>query len=123
MELSADEGPPRRSIFQHPPQKGDGEAAFDLTLPRARPGRRLVLRFGAAITGATTNGVRYSVAVDGAELWSEDVLDRTERSHEIDLTGYAGRSIVLALRTNARGDAGGDWSTWVEPRIEWKGTQ
>jgi hypothetical protein len=108
------------AILQHPmaPDKGPGEAVYRVDLPRPKPGARLVFRFGTTITGPTDDGVRMSVAVNGKELWSRTLVQK-KQPHQgmVDLSAYAGRSIHLTLRVDARGNNAGDWSNWLRPVI------
>jgi hypothetical protein len=108
------------TILQHPlaPNKGLGEAVYRVELPGPKAGTALILRFGTTITGPTDDGVRMSVAVNGKELWSETQV-RKGQPHQgmVDLSAYAGQSIRLALRVDARGNNAGDWSNWLRPVI------
>jgi len=108
------------TLFQHPlgPDKAPGEAVYRVELPGPQAGARLVLRFGTAITGPTDDGVRMSVAVNDKELWSETQLQK-EQPHRglVDLSAYAGQSIQLTLRVEARGNNAGDWSNWLRPVV------
>lgn len=108
------------SLFHHPPdpRQGAAEAVFDVSLPRRRAGKRLAMRFGAALTGPTHDGVRMSVATDGHERWARTLTEQGEASfHTLDLTGLEGRSVEVALRVDALGDNAGDWAQWLQPVI------
>ena len=132
-------GKERRAVLEHPNKEGDATATYEIALPAidaAKPAK-LALEFGAVITNKSTNGVRFSVKVDGGDIWSEikttflpppdDSVKQAQDAimpgkdpftdHSIDLTRYAGRSIELTLCVNALGDHNFDWATWVEPRV------
>lgn len=108
------------TILQHPlaPDQAPGAAVFRLDLPPRQAGTRLVLRFGAAVTGPTHDGVQMSVSVNGTELWSaaQVVKDQPQQA-EVDLSHYAGQSVQLILRVHPRGNNAGDWSQWLRPVI------
>ena len=129
------DGKTLRSVFQHPDGIHDGDATYDITLPAA-DGRKILMTFATVITAKTVDGVRFSVLVDGKELWNETKTtylsaDSTPKSaqdnvlpgqnpfsdHTIDLSAYAGKKISLTLRVNALADGSNDWANWVEPKI------
>ena len=104
------------ALFQHPPdpQKGVGEAAFSIALPKPKTGRRLVLRFGTVLTGPSYDGVRMSIMVDGAELWSETQTQQDRpKVHALDLCAHAGKAARVTLRVDALKNNGADWSNWL----------
>jgi hypothetical protein len=108
------------SLFHHPPDpaKGVGEAEFDIDLPKLAAGRRLTLRFGTVVTGPTHDGVKMSILVDGQELWSQIQAEKDQpKMDSVDFSAYAGKSIRLVLRVDARQDNTGDWSNWLRPVI------
>jgi hypothetical protein len=105
------------TLFQHPPEKGVGDAVYRLTLPAAPAGKRLELRFGTGFTGATTNGVRFSVLVGGQEVWSATQTTVVFEKRTVDLTPFAEQEIELTLRVDGLGDIANDWANWAEPRI------
>ena len=108
------------AIFHHPPepQKGVGEATFEVTLPRPEAGRRLVMRFGTVLTGPSYDGVKMTVLVDGAELWSETQTQQDQpHMHALDLSADAGKAVAVCLRVDALANAGADWANWLRPVI------
>lgn len=125
-----------RTIFHHPLDGGgDSDAIYAIDLPKLDPGKKLVFRFGTVISAPTTNGVRYTVLVDGKELWSVThaahagtkaageghaaILPDAKPfgDYELELSEWAGKRINLALRVNGLGDTTYDWSHWIEPRV------
>jgi len=122
------------TIFHHPPDEGDADATFELVLPE---NEKAVLKFATVISAPSVNGVRFSILVDGKEVWQETktvflVAKETDNEgghdgilptedpfadHNIDLSDYAGRTIRLTLRVNALSDSAYDWANWVQPRI------
>ncbi len=126
-----------RTIFQHPDGKGNADAAYLVTLPSLPAGRKLTMKFGTVISNKTSDGVRFSVLVNGDELWSEtktsfisssppasrssrDSILPSERPFSdvaLDLTTYAGSTITLTLRVNALAGNDYDWANWVDPKV------
>lgn len=126
-----------RSIFHHPDGVHDGDAIYEIALPSLPKDQKLLLNFGTVITNKTKDGVRFSVLVDGKELWSDTKTtfvsppDKEAKSaqdsimpgrepfsdHSIDLSAYAGKTISLTLRVNALENNNNDWANWLEPRV------
>jgi Family of unknown function (DUF5722)/Domain of unknown function (DUF4838)/Glycosyl hydrolase family 67 N-terminus len=111
------DGQTRVSIFHHPPAEGHGDATFEIPLPSLAQGEKLVLRFATAFTGATENGARFAVLVNGGEAWAATQTDVEPVTREVDLTANAGSTIQLTLRVDALGNTGYDWANWVRPQI------
>lgn len=117
IELAARQGVFMDAIFQHPPEEGVGTLSFPMDLPAVEEGQRLVFDFGTSIDGRTVDGVRYAVLVDGEELWHAVVDSARVDVHEVDLTPWAGSSMVLVLQVDKRANMQYDWSTWVRPQV------
>lgn len=131
------EGRLLRTIFQHPNAQGDADASYEIPLSTLQDGKKLVLWFETVITAPSSNGVRFTILVNGKELWREtqteylsanesrkrtaqdDILPTKNpfRNHSLDLSKWAGQTIKLTLRVNGLGDTANDWANWVEPRI------
>lgn len=105
------------SIFQHPPEEGAGEATWVVDLPEVADDTALVLRFETMLLADSVNGVRYTVLVDGEEVFRTEQREEPPVAHAVDLTAHAGGTIRLTLCTDAMGDTGYDWSHWVQPLI------
>ena len=116
-EVVKDGDKTRLSIFQHPPAAGHGDATYEIPLPVAKSGERLVLRFATAFTGPTANGVRFEILVDDARAWSATQKTSPPIEREVDLTRHAGKTIRLTLRVDALADTAHDWANWVRPQI------
>lgn len=107
-------------LFLHPTAKGDAEALFSVSLPTAKRGERLVLRFATRLTGPqpAPHGVAFSAAIDGEVVFSQLVRDSGKsRPASVDLTRRAGKTVELALRTNAQGDQSFAWAVFLAPAI------
>ena len=113
-------GETRPALVVHPPVGGATAADYLVTLPRDKPAQ---LRFAAAIQeGAKgTNGVAFIVTVNG-QVASRQEVPASDGWHPatVDLSAYAGQTILLSLVADAMGDASYDWARWGEPRIEAK---
>ena len=106
------------TIFHHPPgQGGASDAAFAIALPPARPGHRIVFRFGTVLTARSEDGVGFAVLVDGRQVWSAKQRVGAATEHSLDLSAHAGRTIQLTLRVDALGNATYDWANWLRPLI------
>ena len=124
------------AIFQHPDGIHDGDATYQIPLPSPPKGQRLLLKFGTVITNKSEDGARFSVLIDGEEIWSEtkttfvspeQIAKSAQDSilpgkdpfsdHALDLSAYAGKTISLTLRVNALAGNANDWANWLEPRV------
>jgi hypothetical protein len=112
-----EDGQTRACIFQHPQEQGDGDATYELELPAVPPAGRLRLRFATGFTGPTQNGARFTVLVEGQNLFSTEQTSTKPVRHEVDLSAFAGRTVSLALRVNALGNSTHDWAVWVRPVV------
>jgi hypothetical protein len=112
---SACQGVKRSALMLHPPPDGRSIADYWLHLP-ARP-LRLTTAIGLA-DGSRSNGVEFVIAVNGREIFRRLVLrDSGWIPVEVDLSGWAGKPIVLSLITDAQGDYNFDWAVWGEPKL------
>jgi len=105
------------AILQHPPNEGIGTAAWEIQLPALENGKKLVLRFGTGFREPTTNGVGFTILIDGKEVWSTEQKDLEPVDHEIDVSDWAGKTLRLSLHVDALGNGEYDWSGWVRPQI------
>ncbi|HEY5838001.1 MAG TPA: sulfatase-like hydrolase/transferase, partial [Pyrinomonadaceae bacterium] len=111
------------AIFQHPPST----ACF----PPIVIGRNATLKFGCGIREIAwtriKHDVEFSISVEaesGRELLFQTALKRRDRysdcawqRHELDLSKYEGRSIVLVLRTRSKRSTEYAWAAWADPQI------
>ncbi|MBN1902891.1 hypothetical protein JW926_16325, partial [Candidatus Sumerlaeota bacterium] len=107
----------RPGIFHHPPDTGCSDAVFTLSLPGIEQGRNLVMKFDTAFTHESDDGVRFSVLLDGRELWFHKQKKIEPAPHKINLTNWAGKKVALTLRVDPLQNSKYDWSVWVWPRI------
>jgi hypothetical protein len=65
-----------------------------------------------------SNGLDFLVTVNGTERGRVSVGGPDGwRPLAVDLTPWAGQTVVLSLVADARGEATSDWARWAEPVI------
>jgi hypothetical protein len=103
-----------RAIGAHPPTEGGTYLDWPLALP-AEP-CRLRLRYGVKDGGQS---VIFMVAANGETLWQERVREPVGwRETVVDLSKWAGQSVLLSLITDSDGLNNCDWAQWGEPTLE-----
>lgn len=108
----------KESLSAHPPPNGKNVLSFVLTLPARETTLRGFAGIGDGAEGKT-NGVRFSVEVNGKELWSQEVQAGTGwQPFSVSLSEWAGQTVLLRLVTDSLGDFSWDWALWGEVRIE-----
>jgi len=58
--------------------------------------------------------MRFSVAINGAEVWGQSVLLSGWLNQSIDLSSYQGQKILLELIVDSEGTAVFDWGHWAD---------
>lgn len=107
-------GVKKTALHAHPPQNGRLVVDYLLQLP---PTPARLGAFAGIRDGSNSNGVGFSVRVNGRELWSAQMRPGAWKPLQVDLTRHAGQTIVLSLATDALGDFSYDWAAWGEPVI------
>ncbi len=107
-------GVKKRALHVHPPPNGQMVVDYLLRLP---PTPVRVVAFAGIRDGSKSRGVGFRVKVNGLELWTADLPSGSWKPAEVDLSRYAGQTIVLSLVTDALGDFNFDWAVWGEPRM------
>jgi len=66
-----------------------------------------------------SDGVTFQVLVNGERRFQEHWTERRWKQIRVDLTPYAGRSVLLRLQTHPgpHADVHWDWASWGRPRI------
>ncbi len=107
----------RNGIFQHPPQGGVSELSWLITLPESGN-----LRLSTAIAmkkgSIQSDGVIFSVQINGKEVFSK--LKEGSSGFEdvsIDLSRYAGQTVILTLCTASGETSAYDYAFWGDPLI------
>ena len=107
-------------LFLHPPQpkKGENEGVASATFTLDLPDRKgLAFVFQTHIDRKTRDGVIFSVEVNGRVAMRRDATDDRLTDHRISLSRFAGKTIELTLKTDAKKNNNHDWATFVSPLI------
>lgn len=105
----------RTSLAEHPPGYGKTLADYWITLPD-KP-TKLVTAIGLR-DGSKSEGVGFEIWVNGRSLFSKRVMPNTGwLPVEVDLSPYAGQSVMLTLVTDSLGSAYYDWAVWADPKL------
>ena len=122
----------RNVLYEHPPQTGRSVIVYLVEVPKAG-----ALLFAAAMSPEVWSptqgdGVRFQVSVadldalsDGRYIFAryinpkQNISDRHWRNFLVDLSPWAGKTVQLALITEAgsAGDVNFDWAGWAEPKV------
>lgn len=106
-----------RTVFQHPPDEGFGDATYRIQLPAIAVNQRLTLSFATLLTANSLDGVCFSVLADGRTIWTSTQRDVLPFDHKVDLRAWAGQTIRLTLRVEALENAVRDHANWVKPQV------
>ncbi len=117
----------RPGIFQHPNPPGQGMARLhfpQVSFPALSPGELLVLHFYIALSErisdemlAQTDGCRFSVAVDGQNMFDKTYSQRDWFEWAVDLTYLAGKTVPVTFLMDPLTHSNADWALWGEPKI------
>lgn len=116
-------GVQENGLFEHPLNTArPARVDYDIALPSARPGERLLLAFEIALSdgvklGTGEDGVRFVVELDGQQLFAQVSHECRWSSHAVDLTAFAGQRVRLALLTDGLRNTSYDWALWGNPRV------
>jgi hypothetical protein len=110
-------GWPVDAIFHHPPVSGEGRAAYTVELPACRDGERLLFRTETAITGDSTNGVRFALDIGSTRVWQAEQTTRSPVERTVELTDFAAQRVTLSLVVDSLSDPTNDWAHWLAPRV------
>jgi hypothetical protein len=107
----------RNGLFAVPPTGGRSTVNYLITLPSGS------MKFHTALglkKGANnSNGVLFGVKVDGTQLFEKAVNPGTPFEEiSVDLSKYAGKTVLLTLYTDAQGDSSYDYAFWGDPVIQ-----
>lgn len=106
------------ALFLHPPSAPKkGRARFQVDLPAAKTGGKLVLEFGTAIEAPSRDGVGFRIFVGEQQVFSHDQKTQAYEPQSVDLTAYAGQRISIDLVVDPLGNSIHDLAAWVEPAI------
>ena len=105
------------AIFQHPPAEGVGELTYQVKLPRANQGEKLSLLFETILAHESGDGVRFSISINGSQIWTAIGTKKTPVSYDIDLTEWSGREVGICFMVDKITNADYDWSYWINPIV------
>jgi len=110
-------GVQKQGLDAHPPQRGQTHVDYVVKLPAT--GAASLSGFAGIKDGADdSQGVGFRIAVNGTELWTEDLMPgEAWTPFDVSLADFAGETVVLTLITDSLGDYGYDWAFWGEPMI------
>lgn len=114
LETATCEGIARRAINAHPPSDGQTVLTWLLKLPDDPVSLRT---YAGLKDNAGAEGVGFAIAVNGKVLWSHSTRTPSWRRATVDLTRWAGQTVVLDLISDSRGASFCDWACWGEPVI------
>jgi hypothetical protein len=121
-------GVSKPAIFLHPRNREDAVVRFEnIRIPEAENGLPRVfltfltgMRDGVVWENAATvcNGVRFSIHIDGKQVYETEMHESAWHGHAIDLQDLAGKSVTIEFHTNAiDGHTSYDWSLFGDPCI------
>ena len=105
-------GVSKMAINGHPPAKGSTVIQQIVTLPQTVP-LKLAGSYGIA-DGANTSGVYFSIRIAGKLALSEFTSEIKWFDFEIDLSEFAGKSVLLELITSPGENNYWDWANWAD---------
>ena len=107
---------PEDALQQHPKPKGRALLTYRVAIP-AKDAKRCVLTFDALLNNAKSNGAAFAIEMDGREVFARQLKGGERVPAEMDLADFRGREVSIAFIVDPLTDPGGDWATWVTPRI------
>ena len=106
----------RQGLCAHPPSQGRTSMDFLLQLPDREP---ITLEFAPGVRDdSRTTGVIFIVEANTKELYRLK-LTQPDGWHpaKVDLSEFAGKTLLLSLVVDADGPYSFDWATWADPTI------
>jgi hypothetical protein len=107
-----------RTIQARPPADGITRLTWAMQVPAGASS--LAVTYGLADAPppyppqVDYSGVRFSVAINGAEVWGQMDLLSGWLNQSIDLSPYQGQNILLELTVDSEGTAVFDWGHWAD---------
>jgi len=129
FEPTSEAGPDgiMRCIFAHPPWKGApgkrvkgrGETFGEYRIKLPAEPLELVFQTGLRSRATESDGVTFSVSIDGKEVFRRHQPKGEWTGHRLDVAGYAGKEVVIRFVTGPgdAGDVSWDWALWGAPRL------
>jgi hypothetical protein len=113
----------QNGLFEHPRAVGrPARIDYQFDLPAVVTNDLVLFAFDIAIadgiqSGKGADGVRFSIELEGQQVFTREWSECRWESHALDLTPHAGRKVHLALLVDALKNTAYDWATWGSPRI------
>ncbi len=115
-------GVKQNALFEHPSPRKAARIEYNLDLPKINSGEMLLFSFETALADGVdltkgADGVRFTVEVDGEQIFERACRETRWSPHMVDLTRFAGRKVRLGLFTDEIGNSAYDWAVWGSPRV------
>ena len=107
-------GTRRQGINAHPPNFGRTSIDYLLELPERR---QVTLSFAVGLRdGSQSDSVVFAVEANGRAVFRKQIT-APDGWHpaEVDLSGFAGKTLLLSLVVDSDGPHYFDWATWADP--------
>ena len=107
----------RSGINAHPPDHGRTSIDYLLKLPESKP---ISLEFSIGLRdGSQSESVVFSVEANTQEVYREQ-LTQPDGWHpaKVDLSAFAGKTLLLSLVVDADGSFQYDWAAWAGPVLK-----
>ncbi|MBI3680426.1 MAG: hypothetical protein HY235_08520 [Acidobacteria bacterium] len=104
-----------RTINAHPPGYGQTILTWTLALPDT-DGLKFGVSAGIA-DGANSNGVAFSVRVNGRQIWRFETSKPGWKTDGADVSSWRGQNVLLELVTDSLADNSYDWARWADLAI------
>jgi hypothetical protein len=105
------------AIFQHPSEDDVGKLTYQVKLPHVNQGERLSLLFETILAHESGDGVKFSISINGSQVWTAVGTKQTPVSHDIDLTEWSDREVSICFVVDKITNTDYDWSYWINPII------
>lgn len=107
----------RNGIFHHPPQNGVSELSWLITLPAGSAAHfdtSIAMKKGSI----QSDGVTFRVFVNGTEVFAKTKEGSSGfEDVSIDLSAYAGQTVILTLQTDSGETSAYDYAFWGDPLL------
>ncbi|MDE0503174.1 MAG: hypothetical protein OXI86_03755, partial [Candidatus Poribacteria bacterium] len=120
-------GVSKPSIVQQPREGGVARSEHRLSMPQVESEDRLILYFSIGLCDASdsedlstrSNSVRFTIEISGARQFEGVATESKWNEHAIDLSGLAGKEILITFLTACNNRSGGEncAALWGNPRI------
>ncbi len=107
----------RNGIFQHPPQGGTSELSFLVTLPDS-PDMAFETAIAMKKGSVQSDGVTFRILVNGENVFQQEKAGASGFEEvSVDLSAYAGQTVILTLCTDSGETSAYDYAFWGDPLL------